>query len=76
MSYHPKIRKIGLILFSKYVIKKRILNNICIGIKTKRGDIVQYKKFEQKGYNLHVIETNRFKNIEIRFNFKRPIKKR
>lgn len=37
---------------------------------------MQYKKYEQKGYNLHVIETDRFKNIEIRFNFKRPIKKK
>ena len=36
---------------------------------------MKYKRIEKKGYNLHIITTDRFKNIQIRFNFKRPIKK-
>lgn len=36
---------------------------------------MQYKKLENNGYNLHIIKTKRFKNIQIRFNLKRPIKK-
>ncbi len=34
-----------------------------------------YKRLEQNGYNLHVIKTDRFKNVQMRINFKRPIKK-
>lgn len=40
-----------------------------------RGEKVQYKKIKKQGYNLHIIKTDRFKKIQIRFNFKRPIKK-
>lgn len=40
-----------------------------------RGERVQYKKIEQNGYNLHVITTDRFKNVQMRLNLKRPIKK-
>ena len=36
---------------------------------------MQYNKIEQRGYNLHVIQTDQFKNVQIRFNLKRPIKK-
>lgn len=40
-----------------------------------RGEKVEYKKIEKKGYNLHIIKTDRFKKIDIRINFKRPIVK-
>jgi len=36
---------------------------------------MEYNKIEKEGYNLHVIKTDRFKNVQVRFNFKRPIKK-
>ena len=36
---------------------------------------MQYKKIQRKGYNLHVIKTDRFKHVQMRFNLKRPIKK-
>ena len=36
---------------------------------------MQYQKIQQKGYNLHIIKTDRFKNVQMRLNLKRPIKK-
>lgn len=36
---------------------------------------MEYKKIKQNGYNLHIIKTDRFKTVQIRANFKRPIKK-
>lgn len=34
-----------------------------------------YNKIKKGSYNLHVIKTDRFKTVQIRINFKRPIKK-
>lgn len=36
---------------------------------------MDYKKIEEKSYNLHVIETDKFKTIMVKVNFKRKIKK-
>ena len=36
---------------------------------------MKYQKLEQKNYHLHVIETNRFKTVFVRVNFKRKLKK-
>lgn len=36
---------------------------------------MEYKKIKQSGYNLHIIKTDRFKTVQIRANFKRPINK-
>lgn len=36
---------------------------------------MNYKKIEEKSYNLHVIETEKFKTIMVKVNFKRKIKK-
>lgn len=40
-----------------------------------RGEILEYKKIQKKGFNLHFIKTNRFKTISMRVSFKRPLKK-
>ena len=36
---------------------------------------MEYKKYEFKNYNLHIIKTDKFKTVNIRVNFKRKIKK-
>ena len=36
---------------------------------------MDYKKIEHKNYNLHIINTDKFKTINVRINFKRKIKK-
>lgn len=36
---------------------------------------MDYKKIENKNYNLHIINTDKFKTINVRINFKRKIKK-
>lgn len=36
---------------------------------------MDYKKIEHKNYNLHIINTDKFKTINVRINFKRRIKK-
>lgn len=36
---------------------------------------MEYNKIKKEGYNLHVIKTDRFKNVQMRLNFKRPIKR-
>jgi len=36
---------------------------------------MNYTKYEMKGYNLHIINTNKFKTITIKINLKRQIKK-
>lgn len=36
---------------------------------------MNYKKIENKNYNLHIINTDKFKTINVRINFKRKIKK-
>lgn len=37
---------------------------------------MEYKKFEMGAYNLHVITTNKFKNIGININFKKIVEKK
>lgn len=36
---------------------------------------MNYVKLEEESYNLHVVETNKFKTIMVKINFKRKIKK-
>ena len=36
---------------------------------------MEYKKYDIGPYNLHVINTDKFKTVNIRVNFKRPCKK-
>lgn len=36
---------------------------------------MEYKKYEYKNYNLHIIKTDKFKTVNVRINFKRKIKK-
>lgn len=36
---------------------------------------MEYKRIENKNYNLHIIKTDKFKTINFRINFKRKIKK-
>lgn len=37
---------------------------------------MNYKKFETKAYNLHLIKTNKFKTVMLRINFKKKIEKK
>lgn len=39
------------------------------------GDILKYTKKNMGGYNLHLIQTDKFKTVTIKINFRRPIKK-
>ena len=36
---------------------------------------MNYVKLEEKNYNLHVVETDKFKTIMVKINFKRKLKK-
>ena len=43
---------------------------------TRKGEkIMNYKKFTNNAYNLHIINTNKFKTIMVKINFKNKIKK-
>ena len=36
---------------------------------------MKYKKIEMGSYNLHLINTDKFKTVNVRINFKRKVKK-
>lgn len=40
-----------------------------------RGEIMDYKKYQNAAYNLHVMKTDKFKTITVKINFKRKLKK-
>ncbi len=41
----------------------------------KKGDIVETKKIDKNTYKIHLIKTDKFKNIDVRISFRNKIKK-